>query len=164
VILEVALVKLVNLFPKQIGVEEVGIDLARPCRILGLGKPMNGELTPNLAYTGEAGGEILRVAMQHVLRGWAVEARVDPHCPEQRKGGVFRQHLCRSPLRSIILVVDQSLPPRIVPRRRAESDRRRNPGAQPLEIGEIEGAAPMATHECQGSGTILKTPPAAWRT
>ena len=131
---EVTLVRLVHRLQEHLGVEEIGIHLARARRVLRLGEGLDRDLVPHLADAGEPRRQALRVGAQHLLRGRRVEAGVDPDGAEERKGGVLLQH----PGRGALALVGRG----DRPARASRDSSRRTPRSAPAE--ESVSPAPRA--------------------
>ena len=79
---EIPLIRCVDLFDEEIGVEKIRVDLARFVGLLSLGEAVNGDLAPDLADAGKAGRQALGIASQHRLGGRPIVAGIDSNRPE----------------------------------------------------------------------------------
>src|SRR4249920_3118207 len=144
---EVSHVRLVDRLEEECGIEEMRIDLARPRLALDLGPGMHRDLLPHLADAGKIGWETGGVALEDGIGRRAVETRIDADSAEERKAAVLGEHRRGGALAAIVLVIDQSLPSGIGPRRSAEPDERRYARSESLEF--------LPGHQCRRPASLL---------
>ncbi len=119
---------------EELRVQEIRVELTGVRLVAHLGMGVDGDPVPHLAHAAESCGKRGGVLRQRLLRHRVVEAGVDADGGEERPARVLGEHLSAGAALGILLVIDESLPPRVIPGGSAEVDAGRECCAESLQL------------------------------
>ena len=135
-----------DLIEAELSIQEIGVLRPRDPAILVPGKGVDRDPVPHFLDALEPGGERIAVPAQRGGRERPIEAGVDPDGAEEGELRVLRQHLGDGAGLRVLPVVDQPLPPFVIPGRGAEMHQRRDPLPEGSEFVEVAGAVGEEFH------------------